>query len=56
MTGPNTNRSYGVVAKVSYLVDKILSRDDVKFNYKVWLLVSHDSHVMLWLLYHMIVM
>ena len=35
MTGPTTNGSYGVVVKISYLMDRIMSEDTVMFSYKV---------------------
>ena len=35
VTGPTPNGSYGIVTKISYLVDRIMSEDTVKFSYKV---------------------
>ena len=35
VTGPTTSGSYGIVTKISYLMDRIMSEDTVKFSYKV---------------------
>ena len=35
VTGPTASGSYSVISKISYLMDRIMSEDTVKFSYKV---------------------